>query len=182
VTTDAQTAQWVKVGVVGRAHGLRGAFFVSYREDPIPKSYGTVRIGDAPMTAEKFEIRTSKLMNGRPLLQCGGFSRREHAEAFVGKSIWVHRTQISLDESKQYIWSDLIGKPVVDANGQLVGEIFEVRNFGASDLAAVRDNHGRSVEIPIVASYFDMNFTRLSPELKLAVKADTFDELWVDRE
>ncbi len=169
---------WIKIGVVGKPNGLRGAFYVSNRDEAIPKTYQHIWIGESPAKSERYEIRVSKLLNGRPLIVCASISRREQAELLVGMPIWVQRAQISIDESKSYLWSDLVGKILQDANGELVGTIIEIRNFGASDIAAVRNQHGEFVEVPMVPTYFDMGFGRSDLELKLVVGKEVFDGLW----
>jgi 16S rRNA processing protein RimM len=169
---------WIKIGVVGRPNGLRGAFYISYRDDVIPKTYQHIWIGESPQKSERYEIRISKMLNGRPLIECASIARREQAELLVGMPIWVQRAQISIDESKSYLWSDLVGKVVKDANGYPIGSILEIRNFGASDIVAVRNERGEIVEVPMVPVYFDMSFGRSDLELKLVVAKEVFDGLW----
>lgn len=169
---------WVQLGIVGKAHGLNGAFFISQREEPLPPQLKELRIGPKPESAPRFTLRGSRMQQGRPILLCEELKSREGAEALLLQAIWCPRAELEVDESSEYLWADLIGKEVVDRSAKPIGTIREIGNFGASDLVRIVDATGKVLELPLVAAYFDMSFRSSDPELRLVVDAELFDESW----
>lgn len=169
---------WVQLGIVGKAHGLSGAFFISQRDELLPAGLKELRIGPQAADARRFTLQSCRLQSGRPLLQCQELRTREAAEELLLQPIWCAREALQLDEEAEYLWADLIHKEVVDSKGKRLGRIQEIGNFGASDLVRIRDEEGRILELPLVSAYFDMNFHSSDSQLRLIVEADLFDETW----
>lgn len=169
------------IGKVGRAHGLRGAFFVSGREDPVPKAYGEVRIGATPETAVPTRITASHMQGERPVLGCALAASREAAEALTHQLIFVEQERLKRGAAGALTWSDVEGARVVDANGVALGVAHHVYNAGASDVMEVRDPSGaKRVDIPLVPDYVDLARGAADGELRLVVTADVFADLWQD--
>ncbi len=172
--------QWIQLGIVGKAHGLGGAFFVSQREDILPKSVKTFRIGPMPESAPSFTVKINRKQAGRPVLQCSEISQRESAEALIGQALWALRTDLGLDDETEYLWADLIGKLVYDSEAELVGTLVQVGNFGASDVVQIRRDSGGLLEVPFVKAYFDFSFTPQDERLRMTVPRSTFAGTWSD--
>lgn len=170
------TDQWIKIGIVGKAHGLYGAFFLSGRDSELDDSVSDLRVGEKPGQGKSLRIKSRKSHNGRTIIQTQEISGRDQLDEIKGKIVWCPRDQIAVDE-QEYLWDDLIGKSVIDANDQPMGVIERMNNYGASDIVELLDGRGR-LSIPFVPSYFDMNFDADSNELRLVVSADVFDESW----
>lgn len=170
--------RWIQLGIVGKAHGLNGAFFISNRDSLIPESVKGIRIGKDPEKSQHMTLKACRWQSDRPLLQIDQVKTRDVAELMCHSPIWCDRKEIEIDEDEEYFWGDLIGKQVVDPKGVNLGRIEDVQNYGASDIVVITGGDGRSLEIPLVETYFDMDFTYEDPELKLLVPADTFDEAW----
>jgi 16S rRNA processing protein RimM len=170
---------WLKIGRVGKPYGLRGAFYISGRAEPFPPRCRMVALGESPELAPQIEIRSIQAIGGREVLYLEGYSDRTAIEKFVNQMIWVQsaevRAQLRTDE---YFWDDLIGKPVEDIDGAPLGTVVAVANHGASDVIDLEDSLGRTLSLPLVASYFDMDFTADSSSLRLRVSADLFSDLW----
>lgn len=63
----------------------------------------------------------------------------EDAEKFRNKEFFITKEDFgALDENTFFI-EDLVGLEVVDTNGNLVGHILGVENYGASDILQVKD-------------------------------------------
>ncbi len=169
---------WIQIGIVGKAQGLRGAFFVAQRDDDLPRGLKKILIGDKPETARALTIVETRRSANRPVVQCLELLSREAAEALKMQPIWCDRSLVPLEEKTEYLWSDLVGKAVVDSLGNDLGRIDAVGNFGASDVVKLVASDGRWTEIPFVSAYFDMNFRSSDPLLKLIVTADTFADTW----
>lgn len=170
--------RWIQLGIVGKAHGLNGAFFISHRDEPIPTRLKELRIGPKPDLAPRFHLQMSRQQGERPLIACREITSREAAEALIMQEIWCERTDLELDEKVEYMWADLIGKDVVDAAGVVLGTIEKVGNFGASDIVRIVHPQRGVLEVPFVRFYFDMSFQSSDPSLKLLVTLDCFDDAW----
>lgn len=97
---------------------------------------------------------------------------------YVGKSIWARRDQLKVNSDKEYCWADLTDRKVIDSKGKCIGKVTKVHNYGASDVVFVKSEDGKSLEIPFVKSYFNMDFEGKEDELHLVVDSSIFDECW----
>jgi 16S rRNA processing protein RimM len=172
--------QWIQLGIVGKAHGLGGAFFISHREDPLPPSLKSLRIGKDPALSSAFSVKFCRKQTGRPVLQCQEISSRDAAEALIGLPLWGLRSDLGLDEETEYLWADLVGKSVVDSAGKTVGILVQVGNFGASDIVQIRRDSGGILDVPFVKAYFDFGFSAADETLQMTVSLETFDGTWSD--
>jgi 16S rRNA processing protein RimM len=170
--------RWIQLGIVGKAHGLNGAFFISQRDDLLPPQVRHVYIGAKPEAARKLTITKCRLQADRPLLLCLEINQREAAEALLMQPIWCERGDLVVDEAQEYMWGDLIGKEVRDQADVAIGVIEQVGNFGASDIVRIRNSQGLILEVPFVKAYFDMQFKSGDPYLKMIVTAEVFAETW----
>jgi 16S rRNA processing protein RimM len=169
---------WLQIGIVGKAQGLRGAFFVAQRDEDLPKGLDRIVVGPDPEKGRPLTVIEMRRSGERPVILCREVSSREAAEALKMQPIWCDRALVPLEEASEYLWSDLVGKPVLDSEGQRLGRITAVGNFGASDVVRIDADDGQWMEVPFVNAYFDMNFRSDSPELRMTVPADTFAETW----
>lgn len=168
--------RWLKLGQVGKAHGLQGGFFVSGRNESIPMHYRELRVGKDPETAPTMKIRQSRLQGDRPLLVLEAVNRREQAESLQGEAIWVERQLVRIAEADEYFWADLEGRQVVDCDSKILGIIAAIVNHGATDIIQVKGELG-CLDIPLVSAYVNMDFES-SSVVTLVVSADLFQELW----
>ena len=171
--------RWLMLGRVGRPHGMRGHFFVSGRSEPIPRSYGEVRIGQRPETAEPARLEASFLRGGRPVLLCSLAQDRRAAQQLTHQFIWIRRCQLPAPAQDEFLWADLEGRRLVDVDGVCLGTIKKVYNLGASDLMEVVDQDGASVDIPLVSRYVELDSS--GPDeapVRLVVGGELFEGLW----
>jgi 16S rRNA processing protein RimM len=172
-------AELVVLGQVGRAHGLKGAFFVSGRNEPVPRAYAQLWIGATPETAAACTIVDSGVQAARPLLRCSLASDRTAAEALTNQWIYVDAERIeAAADDDDILWMELEGAEVRDAAGRTLGRIEHVYNAGASDVVAVVGPDGRTLDVPLVPDYLDFETAYAGGVLTLKVAAEVFDELW----
>ena len=86
---------------------------------------------------------------------------REQAEALRGLRLYIPRERLPATEDEdEYYLVDLIGLSVVTPEGETLGEVRSVHDFGAGDLLEVQPSTGTSWWLP---------FTREAvPEVRLA--------------
>lgn len=168
---------WLQVGIVGKPHGLNGAFFVSGRDELFPKNYKNLVIGDDISSGQKVEVLTNKIHKNRTTLTLKGFTDRTAVDQIVGLTIWIDEKDIKVYDD-EYLWEEIIGAKIVDPEENLIGEIAEVANYGASDVIEIHDDKGRILTVPFIKEYFDMSFAPAPEKIFTIVEASTFDELW----
>lgn len=115
---------WVRVGRVGRAHGLKGAFVVDEAsEDPERFEVGAiVHVGRQPA-----RVVTSKLAGGRPVIQLDVESRQ-------GDWLEVRASELPSPEDEEYYVFQLVGLRVEEVGGRLLGTVKDVTPGIANDV------------------------------------------------
>lgn len=112
---------------------------------------------DALKLHSRFEAgeRTLTLKSVRPGPQ-GAVARfaevgdRTAAEALRGTLLTVPRENLPALPPGEYYWHDLLGLKVVSPDGQPLGEVVSVENFGASDLLEIARTDGTKVLVPLI--------------------------------
>ena len=174
-------AKWLSIGRVGRTHGLAGDFFVPGREDAVPDSVKRIGLGDDPETAAQHVVTARWFRNGRAGIRLASFTTPEAVHGISGRTIWVERAHLPIEDGAEYFWADLIGKRLVDVGGVTLGTVVEVVNYGASDILEILGENGRRLAVPMVKQYLDLSFTAAAAELRLVVAAEVFADAWEDR-
>lgn len=174
VTTESK----IKIGIVGKPHGLSGAFFVADRQDSWPKNLVDVWILSPLKKPIALKISKVWRQQKRTVVQPESFSSRNDVDAVKGLTMVCRREDLAYDEDQEYLWADLVGKEVAASDGQILGKIMRVENFGASDIVYLENPEKGELALPFVASYFDMSFSGKDPCLQLLVSAETFAEAW----
>ena len=102
-----------------------------------------------------------------------GIDDRNMAETLRGKRIMLDKDLIknALEEDELLV-DDLIGMVLYDKEGNLVGQIVDVENYGAT-FNFIIDCNGRTVQTPFVDGVFDRDRDTL------VVNKDKFDEVSV---
>lgn len=153
------------IGVVGRPHGLKGAFFISSRSDALPQKYKTIFIGNDPASIKTADVKTSRMQGDRPVIQCTLSASREDAEKLTGKRIYVHRSLAHQVFSKEVLWADLVKCQVVSAAGTPIGTIADLYDNGATGVIQIKGLNGDTADIPMVQALFDLaNVERIRSE------------------
>jgi 16S rRNA processing protein RimM len=95
-----------------------------------------------------------------------GIGDRSAAEALRGSLVEVDRSALPPLEEGEYYHSDLVGLACVDREGQPVGTVIAVENFGAGDLLEVELANGKRSLIPFRDGIADLEEGRivLDPE------------------
>lgn len=137
----------VCVGVVVGAHGIRGDIRVkSFTADPDHlTAYG-------PLFDEAGQKRFRLILVGRGkgvvICRAEGVDDRNGAEALKGTRFFLDRSALPPPEEDEFYHADLIGLPVTFADGEAVGEITGLYDFGAGDLLEIRRVGGALAMLP----------------------------------
>lgn len=152
-------AQPILIGVIGRAHGVRGLVHVtSYAAEAALDGYGPLQ--DA--AGRRYRLR----LVGEGLAEIavegeGGFTRiadRDAAAALVNTRLFVDRTALPAPAEEEFYLADLIGLAAFAPDGAALGQVVAVHDYGA----------GTSLEIAGPGAARIVPFTRLAvPEIDL---------------
>lgn len=111
-----------------------------------------------PLQAERHQAR----WHGESVVaRLEGVSDRTAAEALKGARIFVARADFPPLEEGEYYWVDLIGLPVINRQGQILGQVVELMETGPQQVLVLHQaddsNGGKPVErlIPFVEAYVD---------------------------
>ena len=176
-TTPDPSELWVRLGVVGRPHGVRGALKL-HLDNP-----------DGKTVVGGLEVRCRQGNRSRPftverwaggVLTFVGVADRTIAEGLVNAVLEVKRADFNDDDEDEdgAFLIDLIGLGVFDEAGTLLGTISSFGDNVAQVLADVKTPSGKSVLVPfvppIVVSIEDDRVV-LAPPMGLFNEADAIE-------
>jgi 16S rRNA processing protein RimM len=152
----------ITLAAVAGAHGIRGEVRLKLFGQGIESlsRHKKLFVGGA-------ELRLLAARGGKmAVARFEGISDRGGAEALRGSLIEVDRDQMPALEEGEYYHADLIGLPAVDRDGNDVGSVVAVENFGAGDLLEIETKGGKRSLIPFKPAIADLEDGRvvLDPE------------------
>ncbi len=160
---DATPLRCVVLGRIGAAYGIKGWFHLHpFADDPerwleLPtwwiSSTEPDSEGSAPWRAVK---PVGMRAHGDGTVAClSETADRSAAESLRGYWIGAPRDVLPETESETYYWADLIGLPVVNTQGQALGQVDRLIETGANSVLIVHENaepKARERLIPFVNS------------------------------
>jgi 16S rRNA processing protein RimM len=114
----------VRIGRVGRPHGIDGAFFVEQpsSDDRWWKTGARLLAGGVPV-----EVVAHRRSSGRPVIKLDRSVER-------GALLEVERSALPPTEEDEYYAFELVGLPVVEENGRELGNVKAVTTGVANDV------------------------------------------------
>jgi 16S rRNA processing protein RimM len=80
-----------------------------------------------------------------------GIADRTAAETLKGVELYVERARLPEPDEDEWYYADLIGLAAISPEGETLGEVIAVQNFGAGDLLEIRPAAGgRTLLVPFV--------------------------------
>ena len=137
----------VCVGEIVGAHGVRGLVRLrSFTEDP------TAVVAYGPLTDEagrrRFAVQLQSPGKGTWIARVEGVSERNGAEALRGTRLYVERAALPATDEDEFYHADLIGLRAERADGELLGTVIAVHDFGGGPLLELRLVCGRTAAVP----------------------------------
>lgn len=145
----------VCLGKLAGTHGVKGLVKVQpFGDDPL------LIFDISPLYTSETGSDTIALEYKNPqgkfyLAAIDGITNKEDAAALGKVQIWVDRDELpelDADEDGYYI-EDLIGLDVIGEDGQKIGTVKAVENFGASDLLEIKPLSGQPFLIPFTDEF-----------------------------
>jgi len=153
VDSDVDEDDLVSVARIARPQGHRGEVIADLLTDfpgrfaELDRAY--IKRADGRLLL--LDLESSRAHKGRVALKFAGFDSMNSAEELRGARVMVSRDQLIELPDDTYYDFDLIGCEVVGAEGQQLGRVEEVQDYGAAPLLLVRDGK-RELLIPLVMS------------------------------
>ena len=139
------------LGVITGAHGIRGAVRIkSYTQVPRDiENFGP--LGDAD-GVKMFELRVESDTPKGLIARIAGVEDRNGAEALKGTELYVVRGALPVEDEDEYYYADLVGLAVEGTDGNKLGVVKSMNNFGAGEVMEIELDAGGSVMIPFTKS------------------------------
>jgi len=137
----------VCVARIGAAHGVRGAVKLwTFTEDPFAvRRYGPLLSKDGKRQFEIAQLREAKdHLVATPL----NVATRDDAERLNGIELYVPREKLPATDDDEYYHTDLIGLAAVTTDGEPLGRVLAIHNFGAGDIIEIAPPKGTSMLLP----------------------------------
>jgi 16S rRNA processing protein RimM len=130
----------VLLGEIGAAQGLKGEVRIrSYTEEQAAITlYGALEDEDGRV----LEIESLRVTPKALIARIKGVTTREGAEALNGTRLYVPRDRLPEREEEEWYHAELIGLAALDREGQPIGTVVAIQNFGAGDLIEVKPVSG----------------------------------------
>ncbi|SRR5581483_3199821 len=154
---DAQPR--VCVGKIGAAHGLRGEVRLkSFTADPMAITrYGALESEDGALS---LEIEAARAGKDALVARFKGIADRSAAERLRNLALYVPRARLPATEPEEFYHADLIGLAAVTRDGDEIGRVIAVHNFGAGDILEIRPPEGPVLMLPFTEA--------VAPEVDIA--------------
>ena len=128
------------IGRIVKAQGLKGEVKVypladlSFFED-----LKEVYLDNA---STKTQIQSLRFQQNMVIIKLPTVANRTMAEKMVGTELFLERDDFNLNED-EFLVDDLLGMNVLLDNGQDMGEIIEINNYGSADVFVVLGKFGK---------------------------------------
>ncbi|MFK4503723.1 16S rRNA processing protein RimM [Bradyrhizobium japonicum] len=131
----------VCVARIGAAHGVRGAVKLwTFTEDPFAiKRYGPLLAKDGK---RQFEVAQAREAKDHLVATFKGVTTRDEAERLNGIELYVARDKLPATDEDEYYHTDLIGLAAVTTDGDALGRVLAIHNFGAGDIIEIAPPKG----------------------------------------
>ncbi len=145
-SASPEEGELVLLGRITGTHGLKGEVKIAtYTGEPEDiAAYGALA-----SAGRYFHISAIRSVKGGTVIAVlRGVTNRDEAEKLRGTELYVSRAALPPPEDDdEYYHSDLIGLNAVSPDGETIGKIIAVHNFGAGDLLEVRFEGQRQAEL-----------------------------------
>ncbi|MBI5309657.1 MAG: 16S rRNA processing protein RimM [Actinobacteria bacterium] len=138
----------IRIGVIGKPHGVRGAFHVDGAIDATAMKSGFImRAGE-----QELRVVTRGGTDARPIVSVEGVDDRDAAAALRGETLFARRETLTPLVEGEWYASDIEGMEVRAAEGQPLGTVARLTNLPSVDVLEVTPAAGgNDLLVPMVA-------------------------------
>lgn len=135
------------VGVVTGAHGVRGNLRVkSFTADPADlTAYGPLTDATGQTV---YDLKVTGMVKGQLICVLSDCRDRNRAESLRGLEFYLERDLLPETDEDEFYHADLIGLDAVRDDGQALGRVRAVFDFGSGDMLEVVQDDGKVALYP----------------------------------
>ncbi len=135
----------VCIGAIAGVRGLKGEVRIkSFTADPDDiAAYGPVSTEDGDRT---YRINVTARAKGLIIARLDGIDDRDAAEALKGTRLYVPKGVLPKPDDGDFYHADLIGLKAETGDGDTLGKVKAVHNFGAGDIIEITAGPGEGKE------------------------------------
>ena len=136
----------VLLGTIGAPHGVKGAVRIrTFTAEPEAiAGYGAL----SDDKGETFEITECRPDKAGVIARIRGVTDRSAAESLKGKDLYVARSVLPEPDEDEFYHSDLIGLAATGTDGQPIGTVKAVLDYGAGEFLEIVPPAGRALLVP----------------------------------
>ena len=148
----------VTLAAIAGAHGVTGEVRLKLFAEGLDnlKRQKQVDVGGRKLTLSA--IRPG----AQPIARFAEIGDRNAAEALRGQLVTIPRSALPPLEEGEYYHADLIGLACESRDGEPLGQVVAVENFGAGDIVEIEQPNGRRVMVPFRVGVAELVIERLS--------------------
>lgn len=132
----------ILIARIGAPHGVKGAVRVKAFTDDAAAigNYGPLAAKDGRI----FTIARLRLDKSVAIVSFAGVDGRDAAVALNGTDLYVARSVLpASDDADEFYHADLVGLAAVTRNGERLGTVIAVHDFGAGDMLEIEQETGQ---------------------------------------
>ena len=130
-------ADRICVARIGAPHGVRGEVKLwPFTQDPLAATgYGPLETEDGART---FDLEIVRAAGDHLIARISGIGDRDAAQALTNLELYAARDRLPpIDEADTYYHHDLIGLAAETKDGETLGTVMAIHNFGAGDVIEI---------------------------------------------
>jgi 16S rRNA processing protein RimM len=158
VATDDRSGRRIALAAVAGAHGIKGELRLKLFGEGIESLAAQQIVFVAGEPRKMLWVRAGGKTAVAKFERVGD---RSSAEALRGSLIEVDREALPPLEDGEYYHADLIGLPCLDQDGQPLGSVVGVENYGAGDILEIEQPSGKRSMIPFRDGVADLEDGRI---------------------
>lgn len=147
---NANNTQNVCVGRISGVRGIKGEVRIkSFTEDPADlTAYGPLHFEDGSVVT----LKNVQVLKGEVVARLGGIDSRDKAEALKGTELFAARDKFPEPDEGEFYYDQLVGLQVRNKEGQAIGEVIGMQDYGAGDVVEVKiEGQKQTLLLPFTA-------------------------------
>ena len=148
----------IVLAAIAGAHGISGEVRLKLFGESIESlsRHKAVLVGERRLT-----LVSVKSGGGGAIARFAEFADRSGAETLRGQLVTVSRADLPPLEAGEYYHADLIGLPCETLEGEPLGTVAAVENFGAGDILEIQRGDGKRSMVPFRPGIADLIESRI---------------------
>ena len=139
------TPKPIVLAAITGAHGITGEVRLKLFGEGLSALKQHKSFNDGALTLTKLRDDSK----GGAIARLAQVTNRTEAEALRGTTLAVPRDALPPLAEGEYYHVDLLGLPAVTTEGEALGEVIAVQNYGAGDVIEIKRPNGKAFMVPM---------------------------------